>query len=290
MSKNLLDGLNVKTRMIPVEKIMTNLFVRRELNQDHAMYLACLIDDAECPVVLPPILVIPEYECNGSGEISFVAGSDRYMVVYGRHRLWAEDKILDRSEVKCLVILEGIKNETELISLGYRENCGGSLPPTNADTEHTIEMLLERKVPKKNIAEMLWLPPSLARKFINNVQSRLERAKVRRAVNAIVDDSATVIEAAKNQGVAPEKVRAFIAGKKHVDKMDEEAMVRREVSVAYKSLSSKNAGLMRSLFERYDDGDINAKFVLGTIRQIETLQKRGAVSITEWRKRFEAKL
>lgn len=290
-SKNLLDGIKTKPILLAAERVLTNLFVRTELNQDHAMYLACLVDDQDAQVVLPPILVIPEFEINGDGEIHFVVESDKFRIVDGRHRFWAWTEILDQAEVKALVITDGIKTRADLTALAYRLNCGGPLPPTNADTEHTVETLLELKVPKKRIGEMLGLPPGLARKFVNNIESRLERAKIRRAVNSIAENPKTVAEAAREQGIEPEKVRKFIAGKTGgCGTKDDMEMIRREVSADYKSMSSRNAARMRALLEQYDDGDLNAKDVFNVFRQIEALQKKSASALGEWRKRFEAKI
>jgi hypothetical protein len=289
---NLLQGLKTKGLMVPPDMIIVNLYVRKELSQDHCMYLACLLDDADDPVALEPIVVIPEFEDRTDDVLHFIQGSDKYVLVYGRHRLWALDKILDRSEVKVLVILEGITTKSELISLAYRENTGGSLPPTNADTEHTIEELLKLKASKKKIADMLGLPPGLARKFVNNVESRLERAKVNRVLRKVAEESITIVEAAREEGVDPGKVRRkMVTGAgPDVNGNEDADMVRREVSNTYKSLASKNASRFRSLLEKYDDGDVNAKFVFDVFRQIEDLQNRSRTATAEWRKRFEAKV
>lgn len=289
MQHDLLNGIKTKPMMIDIASIETNLFVRRELNTDHAMYLAVLIDDAESTVVLPPILVIPEYEVV-DGEIDINPQPKTYNVVYGRHRLWAEGQILEHKQIKCLVIVSGIKTEAELIALAYKENCGGSLPPTSADTEHTVEALLERKVPKSKIAEMLGLPGSLARKFINSIESRLEKARVRRAVNIIVQDSKTVAQAAETVGVNPDKVRQFIAGQKRKEKEDDKAQITRGVKAAWKEASNKNAGYLRSVFVKYDEGEVSKEFVFGLFRELDQLHKRAESILAQWKKRFEAKV
>lgn len=298
-NENLLSGIKTKSMMIAVALIEQNLFVRKELNTDHAMYLALLIDSPENGVVLPPILVIPEYEVV-DGKIHIKPDATKYRIVYGRHRLWAEDKILDHSEIKALVIQSGVETEADLISLAYRENCGGSLPPTSGDTEHSVEILLGHNVSKKEIALKLGLPASLARKFINSIESRLMRARVRRAVYLVIhgeddedskSEGITVAKAAGIVGVSADLVRAHIADKKPSDgKDDEAAMIVREIRAAANQYSNKVAGWLKSVFTRYDDGDVDAKYVRAIFKLIADKRKSAESNQKDWEKRFDAKV
>jgi hypothetical protein len=82
----------------------------------------------------------------------------------------------------------------------------------------------------------------------------------------------------------------MVKGAGGVKDNNDAGIIRKEVSSAFKSASSRNAVLFRGLLEKYDDGDVNAKFVFDIFRQVEDLQNRARIAIAEWRKRFEAKV
>ena len=290
------EGIRTKTAMVPVAKIDHDFFVRTRINEDHAMYLAMLLEgsekeaDAERRVVLPPVLLIPTYTVDSKFRLSFAQASDTYKVVYGRHRLHAEDVVLDHLEVKAEIIVSGVETESQLISLAYRENTGGSLPPTQKDSEHTVEMLLDRNVPKKDIAQLLCVPTSLAMKFIRNVEIRLDQAKVSRAHHHVAFDGMTVPQAAEKEGVTVAKVQdRIIAGNKKRKQGEIEEMSR-EIGHSYRSTSSKLSNSLRILFTKYDEGEIDAKTVFNILKQIESAQKKAVKTAADWRARFEAKL
>lgn len=288
---NLLEGLDTKCFEVTPDKVVERFFIRKELNTDWAMHLACLMDDKENPITLPPIVVVPEYEDREDDELYFIKGSDKFILVYGRHRLWAEDKILDRATIKVVVIVSGVTKKSQLISIACRENVGGSLSMTREDFEHTVEEMLKLNVPKKQIPEMLGLPGGLVRRFIGNIESRLRRATVKEVVRDVLENSATLVDASRARGADPAEVRKEIAARTGIKTVqDESDQLKREISGDYKSLSAKNAARFRGLIEQYEDGDVNAKAVFDVFRQVEDLLGRASTTLTDWRKRFEAKV
>src|SRR6185295_7795657 len=89
------------------------------------------------------------------------------IVVDGRHRIEAHE-LNNLADIRCEVIEAG--DETALIVMAYKENVGGSLPPTPDDTEHTVMLLLEHGEAMKDIATLLRLPPGMARKYVTQVK------------------------------------------------------------------------------------------------------------------------
>lgn len=244
--------------------IRTNLFVRKELNEDRVFYLAELM--AAGVKMKDNILVTPDLE-----------------LIEGRHRKEAYE-LNGIAEVE--VDIEPVANEVDLIAKAYRANIGGSLPPTQADTEHTVMLLLERGETKKRIGELLGLPASVARRYVNEVQSKTMRAKLLRAVTAVTDDGLTVAKAAEQHGVDADKLREALSGRRRKQKHGV-AELQRALTQTYKSVGAKNAAAMRNLLEKYEDGDVNEKQTREIFAHLENLQKQSARAVADWKKRFE---
>jgi len=255
--------MRAKTEKVALKDLQTNLFVRKALNQDHALYLAELIENG---VKLPPIKITRER-----------------VVIDGRHRVEAYD-LNKIEEIECEIV--DIHDETELIAEAYKANVGGPLPPTPQDTEHTVMMLLERGESKKRIGELLGLPAGMARRYITDVQSRMTRAKMQRAGAAVTEGGLTVSKAAEQYDVDVEKLKEFLSGHRRKSKGIVE--IQRGLTKTHKSLSQKNAALIRSLLDKFEDGDVTEKQVRDIFAHIEHLQKRSARGVADWKKRFDA--
>lgn len=278
----------MKTRKMSVAigSLDKNLFVRNSLDQDRVTALWELL---ESKVVLDPMLVFPEYEIV-NGRIKIVVGGTKFIIVDGRHRYEAHD-ICGHKTVDVEVITEGVETESELIALAYKRNIGGALPPTQKDTEHTVEAMLERGASKKSIGELLGLPPALARKYVNSVELRLKRTKLKRASMEVAEGQITATEAAAKHGVPMDQLQEAIGGKKPGKKgrKGDVEDVQKSLTLTYKGLSSKNGAMLRSLLEKFDDGDVSATEVVEVLEHMDRLVAQQAKNLADWRKRFDAK-
>ncbi|OHA72014.1 MAG: hypothetical protein A3A27_01990 [Candidatus Wildermuthbacteria bacterium RIFCSPLOWO2_01_FULL_47_18] len=256
--------MKTKTEVVALKELLTNLFVRQALNQDHALYLAELLEGG---VKLPPILITRER-----------------VVIDGRHRIEAYE-LNNRTEIEAEIV--DIGTESDLIAEAYRANVGGSLPPTLQDTEHTIMLLLERGETIKRIGELLVLPPGMARKYINSVKSKISRQKLMKAAAAITDGGLTIAKAALQYDVDPDSLKEVLSGhrRKHRQGVAE---IQRGLTRNHKSLSLKNAALIRSLLEKYEDGDMSGQQMRDVFRHIEQLQRQSARAVSHWKKRFDS--
>lgn len=252
--------------MVKIAGLKTNLFVREGLNEGHVLYLADLIDGG---TELPPILITRDME-----------------IVDGRQRKEAFE-LNKRTEIPATFV--DVRDDIQLIAMAYQANVGGSLPPTQQDTEHTIQLLLRRGVPKKQIADLLGLPASMARKYVNDVQSKTARLQLQKAVTAVTEAGLTIAKAAETYGVDLDKLKEIISGRRRKHKAGV-ADIQRGLSSTHKSLSLKNAALVRSLLEKYEDGDVSEKQAREIFEHIEDLQKKASRTFADWRKRFEAKV
>ncbi|MDD4897585.1 MAG: ParB N-terminal domain-containing protein [Candidatus Paceibacterota bacterium] len=257
------------TKIVNLSELQTNLFVRKELNQEHVLYLAELIENG---VEMKDPIEIAE-STNGVCP-----------VVDGRHRKEAYE-LNNLKEIKVKVLQ--FEDEAEMISYAYRQNSGGSMPPSQEDTEHTVMLLIEKGEKQKRIAELLGLPVSLVRKYIKCVQSKQARLKIKKAVVAVAEGGLTVTKAAEKYNVEPEKVKEVLSGRKKKLKVGIPE-IQGNLTKSHKSLSQKNASLMRSILEKYEDGDITESQAREIFVHIEQLQKRASRAIADWKKRFEA--
>ncbi len=256
--------MTTKTKLVQLADLKTNLFVRKEIDQDRVLYFAELIENGQ---TLPPIKITRDNR-----------------VVDGRHRIEAH-VLNDLKGIRVEVV--DIDDEIELIAEAYKANVGGALPPTPQDTEHTVMLLLERGESKKRIGELLGFPPGMARRYVNDTQSKMSRAKLLRAAGAVTDGGLTVAKAAEQYEVDIEKLKETLSGhrKKHKRGIVE---IQRGLTTTYKSNGLKNAALIRSLLEKYEDGDVTERQVREIFEHIDSLQKRAIRSFGDWKKRFDA--
>jgi len=253
-----------KIETVPLKNLKTTLFVRAAINQDNVLMLATLMENG---TELDPIKVTPEME-----------------VIDGRHRIEAHE-LLNRTEIRVEIV--HLKNELDMISEGFTSNLGGALPPTQADIEHTVGLLLERKVGIGSIAARLHLPPGMVRSYVNNVKSKIARTKLMNAVNAVVEDGLTAPKAAEKFGVELGKLKSALsgAGPKPTKEIPD---ILRALTYNFKSNSSKTASVIRKLLEKFEDGDVTLKQMREIFEHIDQLQKRSNRSLADWKKRFDA--
>jgi hypothetical protein len=208
------------------------------------------------------------------------------VVVDGRHRIEAHE-LCQKTEIEAEIV-EVAGGQAGLLAASFKYNFGGSLPPTTADTEHTIQLLLDCGASKKAVADMLSLPVSLTRKYIGMIESKVKRQKLQRAVAAVTDAGLTAAQAAEKHDVELDSLKESLSGHRKKAKLEGIDEIQRSLTTTHKSLSQKNAALIRDMLTKFEDGDVNAKQVREVLVHIEGLQKRSARSVADWRKRFEA--
>jgi transposase-like protein len=148
-------------------------------------------------------------------------------------------------------------------------------------------LLLKQNESMKSIGELLGLPASLARKYATEVKSRMNRAQLQRAADAVTEGGLTVSKAAEQYEVDPEKLKDVLSGHKRKSK-NGVVEAQRRLSQQYNSVGTKNARLIKSLIEKFQDGDVNQKQMVEIFKHIERLQKNSAKVTADWKKRFEA--
>jgi ParB-like chromosome segregation protein Spo0J len=258
------------TRVVKLAELETNKFVRKELDQDHIMYLAELV--ANGVEMKDPIEVTPTPE----GKLE---------IVDGRHRKEAYE-LNDRTEGKVRVI--EFDSVSEMIAYAYRANTGGSKPPTPADTEHTITQLIEQGETHKYVSELLGLPTGMVRRYVKDIQSKLNRTKLARAAESVTEGGLTMAKAAEQHDVPPDKLKEVLSGHRRKNNRLGIADVHRGLTSQYKSHSQKQAAALKKLLEKFEDGDVSKKQLEEIFAHIEKLQKAATRSVSDWKQRFVA--
>jgi ParB-like chromosome segregation protein Spo0J len=256
----------MKVRTVKISDLKINLFVRAQLNAEHALHLAQLMENG---VKLPRILV-----------------NQDLVIIDGRHRYEAY-QLNKVTEIEVEMI--EVTDQTELISRAYKANLGGSLIPTKEDTEHTVTLLIERGEKHRAIADLLGLPYGLIRKYVEIVRSKLDRAKLQRAADAVTDGGLTVPKAAEQHGVELRKLKETLSGRIHKPQVGI-AQIKRQITSNYRSIASRNSKIYGGILEKYEDGDVTEAQVRSIFKHIEALQERGSRSMVDWKARFDSKV
>jgi hypothetical protein len=258
----------IGNRTVKLADITANLFVRKELDQPWAIHLGELIEAGT--EMKDPMEVVKD--------------GDVYQLVEGRHRREGYD-LAGVFEVKVKVL--EFDNEVEMITYAYRANTGGKKPPTPADTEHTIMLLIDKGESMKAIGEGMGLPASITRKYVNEVKSRMARAQLQRAATAVTDGGLNIKQASEQYEVDQEKLKEVLSGRKAKHKHGV-AEVQRTITSLHKSLSLKNGKLLKKVIEKYEDGDVTEKQVREIFRHVEDIQKKATRVTADYKRRFDA--
>lgn len=253
--------------LIPLSELQLTFYVRRHLNQDHMFHLAELYDAGE---ELPPLTVSADRE-----------------LIDGRHRFEAL-KYLDRTEAPCVIIDE--QDRGKLLAMAMQANVGGSLPPSRDDIVHTIQQMLENGTSRVKVAAMFAtiFPKSVTRRYLDDAQSNISKARMRKAMTAIADGGLTTRQAAEQFGVDLAKLQAEIRGTKRQKKLEGVSGMKGTIASRHKSLSLKNAALVKKLIEGFEDGEVTGKTVHTILTYLEHCHKQSGQSLADWRRRFEA--
>lgn len=209
-------------------------------------------------------------------------------IVDGRHRAQAYE-FAGKSDIPVEIVQGGELSLTQIVSMAYKANSGGPLPPTVADTEHTIAMLIKDNpsITQKGVAEVLGIRTSWARKLMASVRAKMTRKALSDARAAITNGGLTLPQAAKQYELNIDQLRDFVNGNKKKEKGSKGNM-RRELTARFRSFAVKNAAQLRDTIEAYQDGDATQAMVDETFKHIKNLLAKSAKSVDEWQKRYEA--
>ncbi len=258
---------SAKSIQVKIEELKTDWFVRTGLNQDHVLHLAELI---EAGTQLPPILVTSDM-----------------LVVDGRHRIEAY-ALNDYTSIQAMLV--DSRDKVSLIAEAYLANIGGALPPTPADTEHTIKLLVGSGVSMKKIAELISLPPEITRRYVNSVKAKESRQRMAQAVDAVVHGGATVDEAADQFRVKPSALQEQLSGGRRNGNRSARGVpdIHKQLTSQNKSIGQKLKHMVDAAERLHADGDATTAEVLDLMDHVVLGLQRSLSTHVDRRMRFRA--
>lgn len=253
-------------REFPIDDLLIPFYVRQKPDQDRVLYLAELMEGG---VDLDPIKVFPK---NGG-----------FAVRDGRHRMEAH-RLLDRKNIRA-VVYPACRDLINEIALAYKENAGGALPPSKEDTEHTVRLLLSQGVAPRDIAKLIPVPPSMAKRYVQLISMKQLRIRMKNAVSAVSDGELNAPQAAEKFKVDLDQLRKELGGRKKKGKYQGKE-VRRVISSRYRSLSQYNATTLRKLFNGLEDGDVTPPTIEMAIKTMADLNRKLGSNLRGWTSRL----
>lgn len=241
-------------RKIKLKDLKVSLFVRKNLDHDRVLHFAEMMENG---VKFPPILV----DKNGD-------------IIDGRHRFEAMS-LIELLECECDVY--EFVNEAEKISLAFTSNTGGALPPTEDDIRHVIKLLLDKKIPQNQFADILKLPPSICRKLTEMVKTHEKNIRINKALRVIADDDVSLNQAAATYGVNPDDLKKKIGGRGPKKKVTTLNTFLEEFESHNRSAGQFMRGQLIKLSRLVEDGHANSN-------DIKLVLKRGRKNANNWLK------
>lgn len=258
-----------KTEVLQLREIKETFVIRLALNQEHVGYLKSLIESG---IDFPPILV----------------SEDDKELIDGRHRI-AALRALDFTDTLCE--LRQFASQSDKIITALQCNVGGSLPPTEADVSHTMQILLtageSRKSIIEKISEKVGFPPQLIKQHLDYVQSNLAKARLKKAVSAVVTGGETVPEAAAKFGVKLETLQANLEEKSEDNTAVNVNQLKSHLSVNFNKLNSIFGHNLSRVVRDLSDGVTKPEEAKEIIAHVNKLVARLNHRHEEWLKRFE---
>lgn len=261
----------VTAKSIKIESIVISFFVRKYLDEARVNQLIKLI---EGKVQLPPIRLWH----NGR--------TGKYEVIDGRHRLEAH-KRLDFTHIGATMVAE--PDFAQRVGMAVSANSSGPLTATDEDFEVALQALLDANVSVRRILEVFPLPKSYTVKCIHNVKSKLYKAAVTLAVDAILNRGLTVAQAAREYKVESAAIKERINGTRKIGK-DAVTDFTGGFTHRFRSFGKRNSDDCKKLIEAYDLGNLTPDQVRGIFKSIVRSAKNATSTLEDYQQRFEARI
>jgi ParB-like nuclease family protein len=251
---------SLKIQQVRIDKLVHVWDVRVNLNEDHVLTLAGLIDSG---VEMPPIDI-----------------TDKMEILDGRHRVQAA--ALAGHETIQAKIHRGLANREALV-FSYRSNETGPLPMTLHDYAVVVKQLIEMGDSDPQICMSLKMPAKFLRPIISKERSRIIGHKLIKAKELMVSGK-TVAQAAEEVNI-PE--RAIQQSLRQTGRVEHSLYTKLASSVT----QERNAmmGWMRRMHERiqedYREGLITKEEIVTVWQRTRDMLQAGVVKVSDYEMR-----
>lgn len=253
-----------------IADIKTSYFVRTRLNEDRVLFFAAMYESGE---EVEPIEVEAETD----------------ELVDGRHRKAAleliERKLID------VKIVQKYDNPIDLLMDAFTSNLGGALPPTSKDVIFLMRQFLESGLKHKDIAAQFapYYPSSLIKRYLADAYSAYKKARMQKALHAVAEQQLPVDAAAERFKVDLDELKTEISGTKRKKRRGGLPEIKSQLSKSGRGYSNKAQGIMRMVFDRYDDGECTEQHVEEVFVQMQKFISASEKNLKNWRERFAAR-
>jgi hypothetical protein len=258
----------MKTIEIPLEKIQIKFFVRTGLNLEHVKFLRSLYEADE---TVTPIEVV-ETEEKGI-----------YELIDGRHRIEA---VREAGFLKIeAVVYKGLTQEQKILN-AILANLGGALPPTLQDFEHTMELLIDLKMTRKEILDSFPLPTKITAVYYKLTMSKIYKQTIRKAVDLVIKGNVSVKDAALKFKVDLLDLRHAISSSKEGRNTNIEDFLK-GLEYSVRSLSGNLSKKTQAIIESFEAGDLSRNDLIRWSDRIRQSSKKLAATAEAMRVRLE---
>lgn len=222
-------------KKVLLSELRTTFFTRVAINEERVVTLTDLYEGG---ATIKPIII-----------------SNKNEIIDGRHRTEAMRRlgILD-----TLAYISKTDSATDNILESVRANLGGSLPPTQADFEHTIEMLLNQGMKKGEIMAHFPLIKETTAKYYKNVINRLHKKQIDLALDRVVHGNMSIQDAATKYKVNFEELQGLMSTRRERSAESILGMTLGHVEQRVRSLSQMFSKGSAAMMAQYRDNTIDA--------------------------------
>lgn len=181
--------------------------------------------------------------------------SNKNEIIDGRHRVEAMRRV---GIIDTMAYISKTDNAIDNIIQSVRENLGGSLPPTQADLEHTIEMLVNQGMKKTEIITQFPIVKSLAAKYYKHVIERLHKKQVDLALDRVVHGTMSIQDAATKYKVDFDELQGLMSTRRERSNENILGMTLGHVEQRVRALSQMLSKGTVAMVQQYRDNAIGA--------------------------------
>lgn len=261
------------TKVIPISSIKAPIYVRNHEDEEYVLSLAMLIEGG---TKLPAIKVIDN-------------GDDTYRLVDGMHRIKANETLGNKTILTEIIT---VADELDQIAIAWKSNQGGARPPTVEDYRHTAELLYNRGINKQtDIAKIMNIPISAARKVMKDAISNVNKRKLREAVKLITHSNQSIVDAATQLGVRVDDLKRHISGgKRKGKKLSKFSGYMHTITFRGRSYAHYHADMMGKIRDDVLDGLLSQGQLETILAKLRDLSRKHNQFVDRWEERIKQEM
>lgn len=265
-----------KAKLIRIDHIRVLFFVRTALNPERIQFFRELYEHNE---TVTPVTLAEIPKSHGESD-------QYYELIAGRHRV---EGCAAAGYITIESFVEKFESEQDKIMYAVTENVGGSLTPTTADYEHSMELLIMRKMPKREILDSYPLPKPITAKIYKASMDKIYRRTIRKAVDDVIVGNITVKAASEKYDVKIEDLKRSLSSR-DIAKDHSVSKLLGQLDFPMRSLGQNLGAKAKQLIEAYEAGEASVNDIEIYRHRIKTSLRNLQRNVTNICERFDTVL